>query len=319
MINIVIPNFNGIEHLKTCYESLNKQTYADFRLVLVDNGSKDNSVQYSHDTFPDAAIILLDRNFGFAKAVNYGIKYTLDKIVAEYILLLNNDIELSPDFLEKGVRAFETNPDASIVAVKMLNYYDRTLIDNCGDFLKGKGGSPYARGFGEKDTGQYDKTEYIFGACAGAAFYRTSLFRAVGLFDEKFFAYIEDVDLSFRSQLLNHKCYYEPRIICYHKRGGTSSVATHGFQTEMAERNLVLMRFRNYPLWLYIIYQPLFFGARVRRYYRFIRDFSFALFLRALKGYIRGLAVAWSEIPARFEIQRSRKVSVKYLKSLFIK
>ena len=319
MISIVIPNFNGLEHLKTCYESLKKQTCKEFSLVLVDNGSKDDSVKYTREAFGNAALIQLGLNKGFAGAVNEGIKHSIEKIRSDYILLLNNDIELSPDFIENGLNAFERNPDASIVAVKMMNYYRRELIDDCGDFLKGKGGSPYARGFGETDKGQYDKPEYIFGACAGAAFYKTSLFQLVGLFDEKFFAYIEDVDFSFRCQLMDFKCYYDPLIVCYHKRGGTSSIATHGFQTEMSERNLVLMRFRNYPIMMYILYQPLFFAARVRRYYRFTRDFSLSLFLRALRGYLRGLAIVWSEAPERRRIQKSKKVSVKYIKSLFVK
>jgi GT2 family glycosyltransferase len=319
LISIVIPNYNGLEHLKTCYESLKKQTYKDFRLVLVDNGSKDNSVQYSHDTFPDAALILLDHNSGFAEAVNYGIKYTLDRIGAEYILLLNNDIELSPDFLEKGLQAFEKTPDASMVAVKMMNYFQRDMIDDCGDFIKKNGGSPYARGHGEKDTGQYDKEEYIFGACGGAAFYKSPVFKKVGLFDESFFAYYEDIDFNFRFQLFGFKCFYEPAAICYHKRGGTSSVATHGFQTEMCERNLVLMRIKNYPLSLYLLYQPLFFIARVKRYYSFIKFHSFKIFLSGFWGYIRGSFLMWTKIGDRYRIQRKKKVSTSYIQRIFVK
>ncbi len=319
MISVVIPNYNGLEHLKTCYESLKKQTYTQYHLLLVDNGSKDDSVNYTREIFPDAAIIELGYNSGFAKAVNEGIKHSIQKFNSEYILLLNNDIELSPDFLEKGLKAFELDMDASIVAVKMLNYYNRDVIDDCGDFIKGNGGSPSARGHGEKDTGQYNKEEYIFGACAGAAFYNTNIFKEVGFFDESFFAYYEDIDFSFRAQIQGYKCFYEPAAICYHKRGGTSSVATHGFQTEMCERNLVLMRYKNYPLTLYILYQPLFFIARLKRYYSFIRFHSFSIFLKALKGYIRGEFMLWTKIAERFKIQRSKKVTTAYIKSLFIK
>lgn len=319
MISVVIPNYNGLENLRTCYESLKKQTYGQFQLILVDNGSKDDSVKYTGEVFPGAAIIKLGYNSGFAKAVNEGIKHSISKLNSEYILLLNNDIELNPDFLEKGLRAFEFNPDASIVAVKMLNYYKRDVIDDCGDFIKGSGGSPSARGHGEKDTGQYDREEYIFGACAGAAFYKSSIFNEVGFFDESFFAYYEDIDFSFRAQLLGFKCFYEPAAICYHKRGGTSSVATHGFQTEMCERNLVLMRYKNYPLSLYILYQPLFFIARLKRYYSFIRFHSFSIFLRGFKGYVRGEFMLWTKITQRYKIQRSRKVPTAYIKSLFVK
>ncbi len=317
MISIVIPNYNGLEHLKTCYESLKKQIYTDFLVILVDNGSKDDSANYTINEFPTSIIIKLGYNSGFAKAVNEGIKYSVNHIKSDYILLLNNDIELAPDFLQTALDTFSSNPEASMLAVKMLNYYNRDVIDDCGDFIKANGGSPLARGHGEKDAGQYDKEEYIFGACAGAAFYKSGIFSEVGFFDETFFAYYEDIDFSFRAQLAGYKCLYQPKAKCYHKRGGTSSVATHGFQTEMCERNLVLMRIKDYPLSIYILYQPLFFIARVKRYYSFIRFHSFSIFLRALRGYLRGLGLLITKIPARFNIQKQMKVTTIYIKSIF--
>ncbi|RPI17929.1 MAG: glycosyltransferase family 2 protein [Ignavibacteriae bacterium] len=319
MISIVIPNYNGLEHLKTCYPSLLNQSYKDWKLVLVDNGSTDDSISYTMQTIPDTHIIPLKYNFGFAKAVNEGIKDSIYILKPEYILLLNNDIELAPDFLEKGIKTFKLHEDVSSVAVKMLNYYDRNIIDDCGDFIKAHGGSPFARGHGEKDSGQYDKPEYIFGACAGAAFYRKEVFDKAGFFDEDFFAYYEDIDFSFRMQLFGLKCFYQPKAVCYHKRGGTSSVATHGFQTEMCERNLIIMRAKNYPLSLYILYQPLFFIARMNRYYSFIRFHSFTIFLRALRGYFRGIGLYIFQIRKRNSIQKRITVPAAYIKGLFTK
>lgn len=319
MIAIVIPNFNGLEHLKTCYRSIIKQSFKDWKLVLVDNGSTDNSVNYTKKSVPASHIIALNKNTGFAKAVNEGIKYALQSEPVDYILLLNNDIELEHDFLQKGIDTFNSKPDASVVAVKMLNYYNREIIDDAGDFIKSNGGSPLARGNGQKDEGQYNKSEYIFGACAGAAFYKREAFEKAGFFDEDFFAYYEDIDFSFRLQLLGYKCFYQPSAVCYHKRGGTSSVATHGFQTEMCERNLILMRIKNYPLSVLILYQPLFFIARLKRYYSFIRYHSFIIFLRAVRGYLRGSALSILQIPKRFKIQRNKTVSASYIKSLFAK
>jgi GT2 family glycosyltransferase len=316
MISIVIPNYNGLEHLKTCYTSLKKQSYTDFIVILCDNGSKDGSVSYTKEQFPKAVVIEIGYNSGFAKAVNEGIKYSL-KNSAGYIFLLNNDIELSPDFLQTAVETFSANPEASILAVKMLNYFNRDIIDDCGDFIKAGGGSPLARGHGEKDRGQYDKQEYIFGACAGSAFYKPEIFSNIGFFDETFFAYYEDIDFSFRAQLAGYKCLYQPKSVCYHKRGGTSSIATHGFQTEMCERNLVLMRVKDYPLSVYLLYQPLFFLARVKRYYSFLRYHSFMIFLRALRGYFRGIGLLITKIPARFRVQKHMKVTTSYIKSLF--
>lgn len=318
MIGIVIPNYNGIEHLKTCYDSLNKQTYKEFTVILCDNGSKDESINYTIEHIKNNVTIDIGYNSGFAKAVNEGIKYALADNM-EYIFLLNNDIELEPDFLQTAIDTLNENPEASSLAVKMLNYFNRDVIDDCGDFIKANGGSPLARGNGKKDAGQYDKPEFIFGPCAGAAFYKPEVFKNIGLFDETFFAYYEDIDLSFRMQLAGYKCFYQPKAVCYHKRGGTSSVATHGFQTEMCERNLILMRVKNYPLSIYLLYQPLFLLARAKRYYSFIRFHSFSIFLRAVRGYIRGQLLWITKLPARFKIQRRKKVSTSYIKSLFIK
>lgn len=319
MITVIIPNYNGLEHLKICLPSLKKQTVQNFNLIIIDNDSSDSSDKYIKSLFPRCILITKTENTGFATAVNDGIKIVIEKKISEFILLLNNDIELTENFLEIGINTFRENPEASSVAVKMLSYYNRNIIDDCGDFIKSSGGSPFARGHGETDKGQYDKPEYIFGACAGAAFYRTDLFREVGLFDEIFFAYYEDIDLSFRAQLQGKKCFYQPKAVCFHIRGGTSSVATHGFQTEMCERNLVLMRFKNYPLLLYILYQPLFFLARVKRYYGFLRHYSLKILLKALKGYLAGLLKIPYVFHERLRIQKSRILTVREVRKLFSK
>jgi hypothetical protein len=288
-------------------------------VILADNGSVDGSVNYTIEQFPDSVTIKIGYNSGFAKAVNEGIKYSISNLKNDLIFLLNNDIELKPDFLEIAVNSFNNEPKTAILAVKMLNYYNRDTIDDCGDFIKAGGGSPLARGHSEKDKGQYDKTEFIFGACAGAAIYKKELFESIGYFDETFFAYYEDIDLSFRAQLAGYQCMYQPEAVCYHKRGGTSSIATHGFQTEMCERNLVLMRIKNYPLSTYILYQPLFFIARIKRFYSFIRFHSFTIFWRGFRGYLRGMALLLTKLPERFRIQKNRKVSSSYVTDLFIK
>lgn len=314
MISIIIPNFDGLEHLKTCFSSIEKQNFRNFKVVLADNGSSDESVKFTEENYPEYKIIRFKINTGFAKAVNAGIMYAINEYKPEIILLLNNDTELGPDFLEKGYEAFK-NPEVSFAAVKMMNFYNRDIIDDAGDFVKQNGGSPFARGHGEIDKGMYYKSEWIFGACAGAAFYRTKVFNECGIFDEDFFAYYEDIDFSFRAQLEGFKCLYIPECICYHKRGGT--ISTYGFQTEMCERNLVMMRFKNYPLSMYILYQPLFLTARAKRYYGFFKNNSAGLVFKALRGYLRGLMNVPGKAAERFKIQKKRKVSVHDIKSLF--
>ena len=319
MITIIIPNYNGEEHLRTCIQSILIQSYKDYKVILVDNGSDDNSAGYVSKVLSDAIIIKMNYNAGFAKAVNEGIKYSLEKLDSEYILLLNNDIELDSKFLECGINVFKNIPDASFAATKMLNYFERDIIDDCGDTIKFKGGSPVARGHGEKDTGQYDKQDYVFGVCAGAGFYKKEIFEKAGLMDEKLIAYYEDFDFSFRAELFGFKAVYEPEAICYHKRGATSSFFHRGYQTEMCERNLVYLRFKNYPIAQYLLYQPLFFFSRARRIIFFWRDYSFSVFYSALKGYLKGIFTVLAYLPERRRIQKSKTAHIEELKKLFVK
>lgn len=317
MIDIIIPNFNGIKELEICYASLAKQTYRNFRVILVDNGSSDGSVEFTKSKFPGGQVIMLDRNYGFAKAINAGIRFALTLDTCKYILLLNNDVEIKEDFLAKGIETFEKVSDASTIAVKMLNFYKRDIIDDCGNFIKSNGGSPLSRGVGERDEGQYDKKEYIFGACAGAAFYRKELFNKIGLFDEDYFAYLEDLDLSFRLQLRGYKCYYNPEIVCYHKRGETSRMK-EGMNVYYSEKNLVALRLKNYPISVYLKYSPFFLAARLVRYYKFIKLHPPVIFRSAFKGYIKGFTEIPKSLRKRRKIQKSRTVSTKYIESLFV-
>ena len=316
MIDIIIPNYNGAEELKICFASLEKQTYKDFNIILVDNGSTDNSVEFTKSNFPRHQIIMLDKNFGFAKAINAGLRFSLAINNSEFILLLNNDIELKEDFLANGIETFERLKDVSFIAVKMLNYFNRDVIDDCGDFIKANGGSPFARGHGDIDKGQYDKLEYIFGACAGAAFYRKDVFNKIGLFDEDYFAYLEDLDFSFRLQLAGYKCYYNPEIVCYHKRGETSK-KIEGLNIRLSEKNLIALRLKNYPMFIYLKYTPLFFIARIVRYYKFIKLHPPVIIKSAIVGYLKGLSEIPKTLRKRRAVQKTKCVSTKYIESLF--
>ena len=286
MISVVIPTYNGKEHLKTCFESLKNQIYKGFRIILVDNASNDGTVEYVEKEFPEVHIIKMDHNPGFAFAVNVGIKDSLNDDNLTHILLLNNDIECDNRFLLEMLNGLVTN-DTGFVASKMLNYYNRSIIDDAGDGIK-MIGSPFARGHGEEDKGQYDTPGFILGACAGAALYKREVFEAAGFFDEDFFAYYEDIDFSLRLQIAGYKCYYNPKAICYHKRGATTNNIP-GFQVKLCERNLILLRIKNYPLGLYIRLYPLFFIGRLKRYFDYLKNNGAVILFTAVQGYSKGL------------------------------
>jgi hypothetical protein len=317
-IAIVIPNFNGLNDLKCVYKSISNQSYKNYKVIMVDNGSADYSVPFTKETYPEHVVISLDKNYGFSVAVNKGITYALESLNADVILLLNNDIELKGNFFEEASRTFSEVPDAGFIAVKMLNFFDRNKIDDAGDSLKSFGGYPIARGHGEIDKGQYDKPEFIFGACAGAALYKSELFLNAGMFDENFFAYYEDIDLSMRFQLYGYKCFYNPKLVCYHKRGETVQ-KFRGWETYYTERNIVSLRLKNYPLSLYIKHSLFFFLARVRRYYKFLFLYPKGTFMFALKGYFSGVILIHKSIKKRRLIQSNRKVSNEYLEKTFLK
>jgi GT2 family glycosyltransferase len=312
MIYIIIPNYNGFENLKCVLRSLKNQTFKNYKAVIVDNGSSDESVKFVEENYKDIILIKNIENLGFSKAINTGIEYSLKDSACEFILLLNNDIELREDFIEKGIKTFLEVKGTDFIAVKMLNFFKRDFIDDTGNFIGKKGRLPLVRGQGEKDSGQFDESGLVFGACAGAAFYKAEIFKKVGLFDEDFFAYLEDVDLSFRLQLYGYKCYYNHEIICYHKRGETTN-RFEGWEVYYSEKNLIALRLKNYPLVLYLKYSPLFFLARVKRYYKFLLHYPKGTFKYAFKGYMKGLSEIPVSLKKRKNIRINRKVSINYI------
>lgn len=314
MISIIIPNYNGVKHLTVCFESLQNQTYGDFKVFLVDNNSSDDSIKFTKENFPEVEILRLNSNTGFAKAVNEGIKQSLKNQNIEYIVLLNNDIECDKNFVKELLNGFKSNETGS-VACKMLNYYNRDIIDNAGDFIKRKG-SPYPRGFGEKDIGQYDEEEFVWGACAGAAMYKREVFDNTGFFDEDFFAYYEDVDFNFRMQLVGYKCFYNPKAVCFHKRGSTLKHKI-GFETMFCEKNLIAVRLKNYPVTTLFKWAPFFVLVRLKRYFGFLMNHPLNVFLYAVKGFLKGLTEIPNSLSKRKKIQSQKTVTNEYIESIF--
>ncbi len=309
LISIIIPNYNGAEHLEVCLKSISLQTISDYELIVVDNGSTDNSISLIHSQSQEIAVYQLNENKGFAAAVNYGIT----KSNGRYIALLNNDIELDTNWLSKLVEVLESNNELGSVACKMLNYFDRSTIDAAGDVLT-KAGNIIGRGFGEKDIGQYNTINYVFGACAGAGMYRRKVFDDVGFYDEDYFAWFEDADHSFRSQMFGYKCQYVPTAICYHKRGATAKKMSD-LSVRLHARNHLYYLLINIPaniFWRNLLY---IVSSRIFNWITII-----------LKG--DGKAILWAFSNVYFEfpklyakrkrIQNSRNVSIIYLRSLIV-
>jgi GT2 family glycosyltransferase len=255
MISVVITNYNGRRYLPDCLSSLADQTYRDFETILVDNASTDGSVEFVEENYPMVRIIRNRENLGFAGGTNAGIRAAR----GEYILTLNNDTRADPGFVEHLRKAMGADPAVGMCAAKML--FPDGSINSTGICIS-RSGAAWDRGMYEPDHGQYDRPEEVFGPCAGAALYRREMLDEVGLFDEDFFCYMEDVDLAFRARLAGWTCRYVPGARVYHYHGGTAGVGTD-FAVYYGNRNVVWYVVKNFPSWLLVTSLPWLLGRNL--------------------------------------------------------
>lgn len=274
-VTIIIPNYNGCHFMEPCLASLGKQTYKDYQILIVDNASTDGSAEYVRERYPEIKILCLDKNYGFSGAVNLGIR----RCKTPYVILLNNDTTVDPHYIEELVKAIEASPRIFSVSSKMLQMYHPELIDSAGDLytLTGWG---VCRGAG-RPRSNYTKMDEVFSACAGAAIYRREIFKKIGLFDEKHFAYLEDIDVGYRAKIFGYRNLYCPTALVYHVGSGTSGSKYNSFKVRLSARNNVYLNYKNMPfLQLLINFLPLLGG--------YLLKYAFFLKLGFGKDYLDG-------------------------------
>lgn len=307
-ISVVVLNWNEKKLTEKCIHSLIAQTI-ELNIVIVDNGSKDDSVEYLENKFTDLKIIKNSKNLGFAGGVNSGIKYCF-KNESEYIVLLNNDAWVEKNWVETLVNKLEDNKNLAVVGGKLLKADGKTIDSTCDQYSSW--GLPIARQRNKPANQAVSKDELVFGATAGACIYRATALKEVGLFDEKFFAYYEDTELNFRLQHAGWKILYTPEATGYHKIGGTSD-KLKGFTTYQTIKNLPILFWKNVPLRLMPKMLPRFSVVYL------------GLFVRAiLKGHVylafKGLGLFLFYLPIisvqRYKIQSNCKVSSQYIWSI---
>jgi GT2 family glycosyltransferase len=300
-VTVVIPNWNGERFLKLCLDSLRDQSFRDFETLLVDNGSTDGSLGFVAGNFPEVKLVALGENRGFAGAVNAGIMAS----ETELVVLLNNDTEQDPGWLEALVRAADSHPEAGLFASKLVDFYDRRLLDGAGDAMR-LSGLPYRLGHGERDRGQFDTPGYAFGACAAAALYRRAMLDEVGLFDEDFVSYCEDGDLSFRAQLAGYRCFYVPDSVVYHMGSASTGGKRSQTATRLGTRNSFSLLVKNLPLSVVPHVLPFFVLGQLARLLT-------AAATGSLRAHLEGLAGAGRHLPLmlgkRDVIQKRKRVS----------
>ena len=305
---VVVPSWNGATVLPECLDSLLTQSIKA-HIIVVENGSTDNSLKLLRTKYPMVEVVVLQKNRGFAGGVNSGIKKAISE-GAEYVASFNNDATANKSWLKQLVEFMDKNPKVGIATGKIVSSKNNTL-DSTGDIYT-IWGLPFPRGRGEPISNQYDKDAIVFGASGGASLYRVKMLEQIGLFDEDFFAYFEDVDLSFRAQLTGWKIAYLPEAVVDHQIGATSG-RIKGFATYHTLKNLPLLLWKNVP-----------WALMPRVYPRFVLAYcSFTgrtLYRGQFGPLFKGLfmcAVLWpKKMIERHKIQGRRNVSVAYINSI---
>jgi GT2 family glycosyltransferase len=248
LVSVVIVNWNGKHLLGECLDSLLAQSVGGIEIILVDNGSRDGSAEYVLERYRDVKVVSLPENIGFAGGNNAGIRAASGM----YIALLNNDTKVDPEWIPSLLKEAEASPAVvGMWASKILSYDHPGVIDNVG-LLMYPDGLGRGKGRLEKDEGQYDQREEAFFPSGCAGLYRHDMLDEIGLFDEEFFAYADDVDLGLRARLAGWQCIYVPSAKVYHKYSASSS-AHSPFKAFLVERNRIWVLLKNYPIEMIVI------------------------------------------------------------------
>ncbi len=248
-IAVVILNWNGKRFLEKFLPSVISSGDRDFEVIIADNGSSDDSVQFLRVTYPEIRLILFEKNHGFAGGYNKALK----EVNAEYYILLNSDVEVPKGWITPMVELLDSDKSIAACQPKVLSYEHKTRFEYsgaAGGWLD-KYGYPFAKGrifdICEEDNGQYDQQEEIFWASGAALFIRSSVFHETGGFDEYFFAHQEEIDLCWRIQLAGYRIFSCPRSVVYHVGGGTLPRGNTK-KTYLNFRNNKIMLSKNLPL-----------------------------------------------------------------------
>ena len=314
VISVVVVNYNRAEMLESCLASLGRQTFREFEVVVVDNGSSDSSPGYIKSCLGGLVdkAVFLGSNTGFTGGCNRGIEQSS----GEYIALINNDAEAEPEWLSSLIAAAEKQSSAGMWASKIL-FHGTDIIDKAGHLIF-PDGQNRGRGTGEKDLGQYQVSEEVLLPDGCAAMYRRELLEETGGFDEDFFAYADDADLGLRARWLGWACFYVPEAVVYHHHSSTTGSFDPG-KIYWVERNRIWLAVKNFPLSLLLL-SPLFTvyrnfwnllsavsGRGAAGSFRGKHSWS-ALISVLVRAQCAGWAGVFSQIRKRSEVMKSRRI-----------
>lgn len=306
--SVVIANYNGARHLPVLLAALRRQSFGDFETIVVDDASSDGSVELVERDFPEVRVVVNRANAGFAAACNTGAAAAYGR----YIIQLNSDTEPADDWLAALAQAIVAHPHAVAVASKLLLFDRRDVIHSAGDLL-GRDGVAHNRGVWEQDRGQYDARTQVFGACGGAAVWRRDAWQALGGFDESFWMYMEDVDLSFRARLAGGEVVFAPDARVYHHLSATGGDVLASYYVG---RNSVWLLAKNMPTPLLLRNLPQILGAQLGVTIDALRNWRGEAARARLRGQWDGLRTLPRLAAQRRTIQRRRVLEDSALQSL---
>lgn len=329
VISVVVVNWNRKDLLRACLDSLAAQTFTNFEIIVVDNGSDDGSAAMVREYPLPVRLIENRENKGFCAANNQGFAVSQ----SEYVALLNNDAEADPGWLDAMLKAIQIKPDVGesdigMVASKILVWEDPRIIDKCGHLIY-PDGQNRGRGHGAVDRGQFDRQEEVLWPDGCAALYRRAMLDEVGGFDEEFFAYADDAELGLRARIAGWSCLYAPGAVVRHHRGATLGLNSARRLT-LIERNRVLLVVKLFPwnlLWANSAYHLARIGGGmaaalrgkgdIRRYQGPKGKLTAATAL--IKGTLSALPMIPSMIRKRRAFRSKHRLSPKQVKKLLLR
>jgi GT2 family glycosyltransferase len=307
-VAVVIVNYNGGQLLQAALAALARQTVRPRRVLVVDNASSDGSTDGLEEGFPGTEVIGLAENVGFAAANNVGVDAAAD---CEWVALLNPDAFPEPHWLEELVAAAAEQPSYSFFASQLLLADDPARLDGTGDVYH-VSGLAFRRDHGRPVANVARPRSEVFAPCAAAAMYRRDVFLDAGGFDERYFAYLEDLDLAFRLRLAGHHCLYVPESTVLHM-GSAIAGRTSDFTTFHSQRNLVWTYAKNMPSPLVWVYLPMHLLVNVTALAAYSLRGQAGVVWRAKRDAVRGLPPILAE---RRRLQASRRARARDLRRL---
>ena len=314
-VSIIVVNYNGKHFLGECFTSLENLDYPrdKFEVIIVDNASTDGSVQYVREKFPWVNILQLDKNYGFCKPNNDGVKIAH----GEYVVFLNNDTAVTKEWLFELVKGVLSEEQIASCASKMLYYDRRNVINTAGGKITIIGGGIY-KGYGDKDSPEYSKLEYTGFGCGAGVLVNKELFQYVGGFDEDYFASCEENDLGWKLWLSGYKVLYVPTAVMYHKESGTfgSRSTFESTKVYFITRNRLYNIIKNLEVRNVVRALFISLGFNLYRSIRYLAQGNFSSIKSIATAYLDFAKNLKKMLAKRRIVQNNRKLSDKQLYKL---